>query len=265
VLAVVARLHGAKVVVEFHEAQDVGEARLPFAAWYMNLMGQAVLRRSAAQLVHSDFDCRLVTARYPIAATVARVPHARYDYLAPRLPLRDAPDGVINLLFFGVIRPFKGVADLITALDLLGAERPRFWLTLVGETWEGCDLASRLISTSRHRDQITFVNRYVTDAEAAGYFAGADIVVLPYHRSSSSGPLQIAMAAGLPVVTTRVGGLVEATAHYPGAVLVEPGSPASLADGILRAAGLVGRGFQGATSWDDTAQGYARLLDRILR
>jgi glycosyltransferase involved in cell wall biosynthesis len=263
-LAIVARLHGAKVVVEFHEAQDVGEARLPFAARYMDILGRSVLRLSTAQLVHSDFDCRLVTTRYPIAGTVAQVPHAGYDYLPPQPPLRDAPDGVVNLLYFGVIRPFKGVEDLIAALDLLGDAASRFWLTLVGETWEGWDMASRLVASSRHRGRITFVNRYVTDAEVAGYFAGADIVVLPYHRSSSSGPLQIAMAAGLPVVTTRVGGLVEATAHYPGAVLAAPASPASLADGILQAAGLVGQRFQGASSWADTAQGYSRLLDGIL-
>jgi glycosyltransferase involved in cell wall biosynthesis len=265
VLAIVARLHGAKVVVEFHEVQDVGEARLPFAARYMSLLGRGVLRLSAAQLVHSDFDCRLITSRYPIAGTVALVPHAGYDYLPPRPPLREAPDGVINLLYFGVIRPFKGVEDLIAALDLLGAAGSRFWLTLVGETWEGWDLPGRMIAASRHRDRTTFVNRYVTDAEAAGYFAGADIVVLPYHRSSSSGPLQIAMAAGLPVVTTRVGGLVEATARYPGVVLAEPASPASLADGILQAAGLAGRRFQGASSWADTARRYAHVLDGILR
>jgi glycosyltransferase involved in cell wall biosynthesis len=264
VLAIVARLQGARTVVEFHEAQDVGEARLPFAARYMDLLGRVVLRLSAAQVVHSDFDWHLVTSRYPLAGTVALVPHAGYDYLPPRPPLREAPDGVINLLYFGVIRPFKGVEDLITALDLLGATGSRFWLTLVGETWEGWDLASRLIAVSRHRDKITFVNRYVTDSEAAGYFAGADIVVLPYHRSSSSGPLQIAMAAGLPVVTTRVGGLVEATAKYPGAVLADPASPTSLADGILQASGLVGLRFQGASSWADTAQGYSELLDRIL-
>ena len=264
-LAIVARLHGTKVVVEFHETQDVGEARLPLAARYMNLLGRGVLRLSAAQLVHSDFDGDLVTRRYPEAGSIARVPHAGYDYLPPRPPLREAPDGVINLLYFGIIRPFKGVEDLILALDLLGEAGSQFWLTLVGETWEGWDVVARLLASSRHASRITFVNRYVTDAEAAGYFAGADIVVLPYHRSSSSGPLQIAMAAGLPVVTTRVGGLVEATANYPGVVLVDPASPASLADGVKAAAALVGQHFQGATSWADTAQGYSELLHGILR
>lgn len=264
VLAIVARLHGAKVVVEFHEAQDVGEARLPFVTRYTDLIGRSLLRLSAAQLVHSHFDRDLVNDRYGVNESVELVAHAGYDYLPSRPPLRTAPTDVINLLYFGVIRPFKGVEDLIAAVDLLGSDRSRFWITVVGETWEGWDLPNRLIADSPHRDRITFVNRYVTDAEAAGYFAGADVVVLPYHRSSSSGPLQIAMAAGLPVVATKVGGLVEATARYPGVVLAEPADPASLADGILEAAGLVGRRFQGATTWADTARIYSELFDGIL-
>lgn len=265
VLAIVARLQRAKVVVEFHEAQDVGEARLRFVTGYTGLAGRSLLRLSAAQLVHSQFDRDLVTARYSGNGAMAVVPHAGYDYLRPRPSLRAAPAGVINLLYFGVIRPFKGLEDLIAALEVLGTARSRFWLTLVGETWEGWDLPKRLIDASPHRDQITFVNRYVTDAEAAGYFAGADVVVLPYLRSSSSGPLQIAMAAGLPVVTTKVGGLVEATARYPGAVLADPASPASLADGILQAAELAGRRFRGASTWADTVQRYSELFEGILR
>lgn len=264
VLAVVARLRGAKVVVEFHEAQDVGEARLPFVARYTDLLGRGLLRLTAAQLVHSEFDRDLVKGRYGVSESAVVVPHAGYDYLPSRPPRRDAPDGVVNLLYFGVVRPFKGVEDLVAALDLLGSDRSRFWLTLVGETWEGWELPGRLVAASAHRDRITFVNRYVSDGEAAGYFAGADVVVLPYHRSSSSGPLQIAMAAGLPVVVTRVGGLVEATAHYPGAVLVEPSSPASLAEGVLKAAELVGGRFEGVSTWADTARSYTELFDTVL-
>ena len=265
VLALVARLHGARVVVEFHEAQDVGEARLPFVGRYTDVLGRALLRLSAARLVHSGFDRELVEGRYGANGSVARVPHAGYDYLPARPALRDAPADVVNLLYFGVIRPFKGVEDLIAALDLLDSAGSRFWCTVVGETWEGWDLPNRLIAASPHRDRITFVNRYVTDAEAAGYFAGADVVVLPYHRSSSSGPLQIAMAAGLPVVATKVGGLVEATARYPGVVLAEPSDPASLADAVLEAADLVGRRFQGTSTWADTARSYTELFDGILR
>jgi len=65
-------------------------------------------------------------------------------------------------------------------------------------------------------DRLTVVDRYVADDEVPGVFATADLVVLPYRRSSASGPLHIAMSCGLPVVTISVGGLVEATAGLHG-------------------------------------------------
>jgi glycosyltransferase involved in cell wall biosynthesis len=264
-LAIVARLLGAKVVVEFHEAQDVGEARIPLASRYMDILGRSLLRLTAAQLAHSNFDLGLIKDRYGLNGSVALVPHAGYEYLPRRPAVRAAPPDLINLLYFGVIRPFKGVEDLIAAWDLLGSDRSRFWLTIVGETWEGWDLPNRLIAGSPDSDRITFVNRYVTDAEAAGYFGGADVIVLPYHRSSSSGPLQIAMARGLPAVVTRVGGLVEATARYSGAIFVEPACPASLAEGIHQSAALAGQHCNGVSTWADTAQGYSELFDGMFR
>jgi glycosyltransferase involved in cell wall biosynthesis len=263
-LAALSRALGATVIVEFHEAQDVGEAQLPFAVKYMDIGGRRLLKMSSGQLVHSKFDRDLIKDRYGLDETIRLVSHAGYDYLAEEPPLRTAPSGMINLLYFGVVRPFKGVEDLIRAFDMIAARDPsRFWLTIVGEIWEGWDLPQHLIANSPHKDRISFVNRYVTDAEVAGYFAGADLVVLPYHRSSSSGPLQIAMAKGFPVVVTRVGGLVEATALYSGAVLVDPANPDSLAQGIERGAELAGRRFSGASSWNDTARAYSELFDCV--
>jgi glycosyltransferase involved in cell wall biosynthesis len=69
---------------------------------------------------------------------------------------------------------------------------------VVGETWEGWTLPGEQIARSPRRDRITFVNRYVSDEELDGYLRGADAVVLPYLRSSLSGPLHVAMGYGLP-------------------------------------------------------------------
>jgi glycosyltransferase involved in cell wall biosynthesis len=71
------------------------------------------------------------------------------------------------------------------------------------------------------------------------------------------------MGLGRPVVTTSVGGLVEATAGYTGAVLVPPGDPVALADGIRSALPLIGTAHADPHSWARTAGRYAALLDRI--
>ena len=111
----------------------------------------------------------------------------------------------------------------------------------------GPSRAGGLIARSRHRARIRFVNRYVTDSEVADAFARADVAVLPTTAHLRAVPLQIAMAHGLPVVTTAVGGLIEATAGYEGAILVEPREPRALLAGIEAAAHLRSQRFAEGT------------------
>jgi glycosyltransferase involved in cell wall biosynthesis len=170
----------------------------------------------------------------------------------------------MRLLYLGLVRPFKGVEDLVEAfngLDRAAAER--FRLTIVGETWEGWTAPAAAIARSPHADLIQRVDRYVTDAELSAYFGAADAVVLPYHRSSASGPLQIAMSAGLPVVVTAVGGLVEAVSDYPGALLVPPRDPAALRGALLALPPLRGRRYADPHSWDSVAEEFTELMEEI--
>jgi glycosyltransferase involved in cell wall biosynthesis len=103
----------------------------------------------------------------------------------------------------------------------------------------------------------------VLDAEVPSYFDAADLVALPYHRSSASGPLHLAMARGVPVVITRVGGLQEAAADYAGAVFVPPKDPEALARGIENARSLVGQIFTDPSSWDATAKSYSSIFAEL--
>jgi glycosyltransferase involved in cell wall biosynthesis len=194
-------------------------------------------------------------------------PHDHYQRTDPgdRGPAqREAPDDTCNVLFFGIIRPYKGLEDLIEAFDLLTpAEVKSFWLTVVGETWEGWTLPAELIAESRYRDRITFVNRYVHDAELDAWLRGADAVVLPYRRSSLSGPLHVAMGYGLPIVVSDVGGNAEAAQDYEGLRLVAPDSPIQLRDRLLELPRMIGRRFRHPHSWSATADAYGRFLDEI--
>jgi glycosyltransferase involved in cell wall biosynthesis len=260
-LALAARFGGARVVVEFHEVQDTGEAAHRWAALYTRWMIKPLLRLTSGVVVHSRFDLVALLDAYGLEATPAQVAlHGPYDHHAVPAARRPAEDGTCRLLFFGTIRPYKGLEDLVAAFARLPES---YHLTVVGETWEGWTLPAELIAASPAADRITLVNRYVADAEVDHYFAGADVVVLPYRRSSASGPLHIAMSHGLPVVVTSVGGLVEAAEGYPGAVMTPAASPADLAVAIGRAAGLAGRRHADPSSWGRTVDAYARLLQEI--
>jgi glycosyltransferase involved in cell wall biosynthesis len=120
-----------------------------------------------------------------------------------------------------------------------------------------------MIRASRYRKRITFVNRYVPDEEVAGFFSGADVVALPYLRSSGSGPLQIAMSYGLLVILTDVGGLPEAARNYPGKLITQPRSPELLRNALLEANRLRGEKYVNPYSWEVARQRYGQLFVEI--
>lgn len=268
VLALAGRLTGMRVVIELHELQDPGEAGLTLARGYGRWGLRALIRLAHGCIVHSKADRELFESSYgPVGARVALVPHGPYDQYRglgePTDPataaavagVRTAPKtgDVVNLLFFGLIRPYKGLEDLLRVFNSLPRdEAERLWLTVVGETWEGCTEPARLIAGSPHADRITFLNEYVPDDVVGAAFEHADVAVLPYRRSSSSGILHVAMSWGLPIVVTSVGGLPEAASGYAGAVFVPPGDPVMLKEGLMKAATLAGQKFPDPRNWHDT-------------
>ena len=259
-LAAVARSLGARVVIEFHEVQDTGELRVPFAAAYTRKALRGLLRGADGFIVHSRHDRDALAAAYDLSGRpVTVVGHGPFDH--HRAPAVPGADGVCRLLFFGTIRPYKGLEHLIAAFDELDES---FRLTVVGETWEGWTTPLDLIAASAHRDRITLVNRYVSDDEVTAHFARADVVVLPYLRSSASGPLHIAMSNGLPVVVTPVGGLAEAVADYPGAITVPPADVSALTNALRAAGTMIGQRYDDPHSWQrnvDAILAFARAME----
>jgi glycosyltransferase involved in cell wall biosynthesis len=267
-LALAGRIFGARIIVEMHESQDPGESSHYFARCYAQLGLRLLFRAAHAALVHCQADRVLLEQAFKLGdLPVLVAPHGPYDQYRDTAVAPSDDEGhadaavalvqaaprpsVVNLLSFGLIRPYKGLEDLLSAFDGLAAdEAARFWLTVVGETWENCGSISDLIEQNSHRERITFVNEYVPDRAVAAAFQHADVVVLPYRRSSSSGVLHIAMSQGLPVVLTSVGGLPEAAADYEGAIFVAPGDPRSLRSGIIRAERIVGQRFTDPHDWN---------------
>ena len=266
-LARYAAQRGARVILEWHEGQDVGEAALPGASRYVRTLLPRLLSRVDAHVVHSSFDLRAITASYSLGDALVRViPHGPYDHLVRPavVPVDLGAPSPFRLLYLGVVRPFKGVEDLVAAFSALDRDQAdRFHLSVVGETWEGWTVPDEAIARSPHADLIERVDRYVTDAELATYFERADAVVLPYHRSSSSGPLHIAMSAGLPVVATAVGGRAEAVQDYPGALLVPSQDPAALREALLQLLMLRGQRYSDPHSWQRTIDAYRALIGQL--
>ncbi len=97
-------------------------------------------------------------------------------------------DSQTVLLFFGLIRAYKGLDLLLKALK----DHPDKHLLIVGECYEKWDKYQHLIDQYKIEKQLTVINRYVEMEEAASYFSAADATVLPYITASQSGVLSLA-------------------------------------------------------------------------
>ncbi len=266
VLARAARKLDIPVVLELHEDVHAAEARIPLAGPLAARGLRRLVGSASAFVVHSLSDRDKLSARYGLERDRVIVMHLGPFEMAGRTEARPrCPSDPVTILFFGTVRPYKGVEVLVDAFERLSEKDPGHWrLLVVGEPWEGWRLPFDKIASSPFRSSIEAVSRYVRDDEIPAIFARADVVALPYLESSASGPLHVTMAAGLPVVVSSVGGLSYAAAGYKGAVLVAPADVHALVEGIRAAEPLAGTRFEDPHSWDDTRAAYDELFEERL-
>jgi glycosyltransferase involved in cell wall biosynthesis len=232
--------------------------------------------RVDALIVHSDYGRgQLVDALAVDPAKVHVVHHGAFEHLTrqpdeQQLPVDLAAVEGPVVLFFGLLRPYKGLETLL-------------------ESWRGVTDGAELWIVGRPRmplaplqaaapPGVRFVSRFVADAELPAYFRRADLVVLPYSRTErfdQSGVLATALAFGKPAVLSDIGGFSEVAATGAG-VLVPPDNPDALRTALSeliedrasreRMSAAARTAAAGPYSWDRAAQAtltlYRELVDR---
>jgi glycosyltransferase involved in cell wall biosynthesis len=143
-------------------------------------------------------------------------------------------DSAPVIMYFGLIRPYKGLDILIKALGRLKGKIPGLHSLILGEAYEDVQQYRDLIQSEGVSDQVTFDNRFVPDDELPLYFAACDVLVLPYRTATQSGIVGIAFQMDRPVIATLVGGLGEYIEDGETGYLVPPEDPAALGDAILK-------------------------------
>ncbi len=223
------------IIIEFHEVLDPLESSILLINLYFKTVRRFITKLADHYVVHSKSEKEIIKSAYNIASSkISVIPHGVYDHYKTIENAKKALKITENfvILFFGLIRPYKGLKYLIDAFNLLPedvAKNAR--LLIVGETWEDKSVPE-LISKSRFKDKITFVNRYVSDYETSLYFSAADVLVLPYVRASQSGVGYIGMHFGLPILATEVGGL-KSLSEYKGTTFVKTRDEQDLSKAIL--------------------------------
>ncbi|MFM7746857.1 MAG: glycosyltransferase, partial [Bacteroidota bacterium] len=147
--------------------------------------------------------------------------HPVYDHFGPRLDRDEAcsritlEPGFRYLLFFGLIRSYKGLDLLLQALassdfPFWSSPEGKGWKLLVaGEFYENPQPYLQLIQDLGLADRVVLRTHFIPDEQVASYFSSAEAMVLPYRHATQSGVTQAALHFGLPLVVTKVGGLAE--------------------------------------------------------
>ncbi|MEL7257655.1 MAG: glycosyltransferase [Pseudomonadota bacterium] len=166
-------------------------------------------RLSLWQLAQAD---RYVTHNEAIAKTLENHKPGIPVRVFPHPTFDDFPDPVgslpreagLELLFFGLVRPYKGLDLAIEALARSGRRDLR--LTIAGEFWQGLEETRQDISRLGIGDQVELIPRHVSDAETAELFDRADVVLLPYRSVTASGVIPVAYRYGRAVIASDLPG-----------------------------------------------------------
>jgi glycosyltransferase involved in cell wall biosynthesis len=192
---------------------------------------RALLSRAAAVLVHSPELAAL-------AKTVVNRTQIVFADIPPHLPafplerrvLTDADEPFNRLLFFGTVRPYKGLDVLLRAMVSVPGVR----LVVAGDIWSGVSALRDQIAELGLLDRVMLRPSYVAGSEIAGLFRDVDALVLPYRAGTASQNVLLAHAMGVPVIATRAGTLASQVNDGVDGILAEPDDVDDLTAALTR-------------------------------
>jgi glycosyltransferase involved in cell wall biosynthesis len=167
------------------------------------------------------------------------IPHPVYPQFGKKLKreealkaldLEDLKEKRI-LLFFGIIRDYKGL-DLL--IETLGKLDDRYHLLIAGEVYGSFEKYSRLIKSLKLEHRTHVIERYIADHEVPKFFSAADVCMLTYKSATQSGITGIAQYFELPMIATKVGGLGETIEHEKTGFVCDEQRVESIASWVAR-------------------------------
>lgn len=203
----------------------------PFTSWFLKPQDGFVVLCNAVRddLLDISPDARHICT-----------PHPLYSHFGEKLERKEAEklvgikkdDGqeTRNILFFGLIREYKGLDLLIQAFGLLDKS---YRLIVAGEPYGSFEKYQKLIDECPNRENIVLNTNYIEDNQVNKYFSSADVCVLPYRSATQSGISSVSYHFEVPMITTNVGGLKETIGDRGTGVIIDDGEPQTIANAIV--------------------------------
>lgn len=231
-----AKLQGKIIVYTVHNLTYRGQF-WPFII--LNRMAHYVVLCLANRVhVHSHYTRKILENDHKRKEGVTVVPHGNYTGCYPnqisRVKARrqlGLPDDAFVYLFLGLLRPFKGVEDLIEAFKKL--ELPMGQLLIVGHALNA-SYKEKILSLGRNNPAIKLVLEFVPDEAIQLYMNACDICVLPYKNTTTSGAAILALSFGRPVIAPAIASFPELITPETG-ILYDPSQSDALASALQQA------------------------------
>ena len=201
--------------------------------------------------------------------------HPLYSHFGNKMTRESAEEklglakGKKNILFFGLIRTYKGLDILLEAFGRLPED---YQLIIAGEPYGSFDKYQEIIDRLPNKERIHTSLKYIKDSEVTDYFSAADIAVLPYRSATQSGISSVSYHFEVPMIVTDVGGLKETIGDRGTGIVAPDGKPETIADEITRyfsdpslKAGFIEniRLEKERLSWKRFADGLLEFADRL--
>lgn len=195
-----------------------------------------VLKKGDYFIVHSGEDYENLKKIKP-DAKVKRSFHPTYEVfhsenISKETARRQLSIEGNTILFFGFVRPYKGLNYLIEAMPMI-TKHIDVTLLIVGEFWKDEEEYLEQIKSTGSEDNIKVINKYVPNEEVSLYFAASDLVVLPYVSATGSGVVQASFGCNKPVISTNVGCLPEVIEDGKTGYVVNSKDPKAIADAVV--------------------------------
>ncbi len=233
-MIILMKLRGKRIVVTVHNILP-HESKGVFVS-----ATKAVCRFADRVLVHGKNNVRQFIAHYGIPETTVRnVAIGMNACISKLIPMQEArrelriPQTTRTILSFGIIRPYKGVSDLLEALPKVASEVPEVRLIIAGKPWTDWAPYQARIDELNLAERLDLHLDYIPTEKVPVFFASADVVVVPYtHFNAQSAVAAQSISFKRPTIVSDVGGLPECVDNDPNWI-VPPSDPDALAARLI--------------------------------
>lgn len=200
----------------------------PFSKWF--------LKQNDLCVAMSDSVLADMLSLTPQVPHISQ-PHPLYDHFGTKMERSEArsslglKQNLKTLLYFGLIRDYKGLDMLIDAFGRLPED---YQLVIAGESYGSFEKYEKQIAAlpEEYRSRILICNRYIGDEEVPAFFSAADVCVLPYRSATQSGITAISLHFDLPLIATPVGGLPQSIGASGIGLMTTEATPEAIAAAI---------------------------------